>query len=614
MLRTLRSATLRRQSVRPRALLPLCQRRHFFGLGEIISVISNPAETLRQINESKQMLKEAKQELELSREQQKIPQKHTFSRLPGFHGRKEEQNYLHRILKADPGMTLVFGGTSVGKTALLRQVLAGDEHFVVNMDLRISGFASTRTLYESLCDQFQRFFEGMHHETTDRHALMFKHMLLALTEKDEKTNYQNEVGAAEIASLMEAFQSCLLGYWEFDPRKDEEAAAKAAKEPKERTKQLRMIDPTVEQDEEDPQDKVSDQDKPEGEDGEGQQKKAPWRKRSVVFFIDEAHKLPALIQDELVQKVFLDSLLVLTKQDRLCHVLMATSDSFFQHYLRAMNVSHHASCITIGDCDRHSTYDFFMDELITKVPAFLRPKVDFQGMHDVFGGKLAHITDYLNSWIQSEGKLTPLTSPQFLQAYTLLQVHLANDSFETWSSLPDVYPRKDAGIGPAVDPGSGNSPTRQFTRRQLLEVMELLVDTPHSVPYFDLCRKYGQSAVDALIRTRILELRWTEPIVNEDVDLDAQPNPWQVDGVLRPLVVPMTKVLRVAMQVILNEEKYFAMKEREQRTKGEDERQKQGQGGHVQEGDTGSEAEKVTNLMYGKQATWRETPFDGTRK
>lgn len=135
------------------------QRRTFIGLGEIASVIANPAETLRQLNESRAMLKKAKEDLELSQEAKRIPKKHTFSKLPGFHGRKTEQQLLRRILYSKPGMSVVFGATSVGKTALLREVLATDEFFVIKFDLRISGFADLRTLYVALCEQVQRFFE-----------------------------------------------------------------------------------------------------------------------------------------------------------------------------------------------------------------------------------------------------------------------------------------------------------------------------------------------------------------------------------------------------------------------------------------------------------------------
>lgn len=104
------------------------------------------------------MLRKAKEDIELAREAKKIPKKHTFSKLPGFHGRKAEQALLHKILTTQPKMTTIFGATSVGKTALLREVLATDEYFVVRFDLRISGFADLRTLYLALCEQFQIFF------------------------------------------------------------------------------------------------------------------------------------------------------------------------------------------------------------------------------------------------------------------------------------------------------------------------------------------------------------------------------------------------------------------------------------------------------------------------
>jgi hypothetical protein len=40
-------------------------------------------------------------------------------------------------------------------------------------------------------------------------------------------------------------------------------------------------------------------------------------------------------------KALLDSMLVLTKQDRLCHVIHATSDPFYQTWLRQLNVMQH---------------------------------------------------------------------------------------------------------------------------------------------------------------------------------------------------------------------------------------------------------------------------------
>jgi len=124
-----------------------------------MSVLANPAETLRQLNETRDMLRKAKEDMELANEAKKIPKKHTFSKLPSFHGRKVEQALLRKILSHEPKLTVIFGATSVGKTALLREVLATDDFYVVDFDLRISGFADLRTLYIALCEQFKRFFD-----------------------------------------------------------------------------------------------------------------------------------------------------------------------------------------------------------------------------------------------------------------------------------------------------------------------------------------------------------------------------------------------------------------------------------------------------------------------
>lgn len=70
------------------------QARTFFGIGEIASVIANPAETLRQLNETKDLLLKAREDAVLKTEKQRIPRKHTFAPLPGFHGRKSEQGKL----------------------------------------------------------------------------------------------------------------------------------------------------------------------------------------------------------------------------------------------------------------------------------------------------------------------------------------------------------------------------------------------------------------------------------------------------------------------------------------------------------------------------------------
>ncbi|CDO74822.1 hypothetical protein BN946_scf184353.g3 [Trametes cinnabarina] len=158
-------------------------------------------------------------------------------------------------------------------------------------------------------------------------------------------------------------------------------------------------------------------------DKEKEKKPEPPAKKIPVFFIDEAHKLsvfaiplldsrsdgadnvmcsdaarPALIRSIDAMKCLLDAMLVLTKQDRLCHVIHATSDPFYQTWLRQLNVMQHCKIITIGDYPKNETRKFFRERILPGVPENLRGKLDFETLYDAFGGKLAHWQDYITDF------------------------------------------------------------------------------------------------------------------------------------------------------------------------------------------------------------------------
>jgi hypothetical protein len=55
-----------------------------------------------------------------------------------------------------------------------------------------------------------------------------------------------------------------------------------------------------------------------------------------------------------------------------------------------------------------------------------------------------------------------------------------------------------------------------FTALQLLRVMSRLTQPGvRSLPYFMLCREFGVRAVDGMVRGRILDLRWMDPVTKE---------------------------------------------------------------------------------------------------
>lgn len=97
-------------------------------------------------------------------------------------------------------------------------------------------------------------------------------------------------------------------------------------------------------------------------------------------------------------KCLLDAMLVLTKQDRLCHVIHATSDGFYQSWLRKLNIMQHCKLISIGDCSRQEMKIFFRERLLPSIPETMRNGLDFDTLYDAFGGKLVHWTDYATDY------------------------------------------------------------------------------------------------------------------------------------------------------------------------------------------------------------------------
>ncbi|BGP52767.1 hypothetical protein JCM8202v2_000324 [Rhodotorula sphaerocarpa] len=584
-----------------------------FGVGEIVSVLTNPTEVLKSLTESKRMLEEARRELQESQERAQIPPSHTFSPLPGFFERPAELAILERSLGSVPSFTVLFGASSVGKTALLRQVLSDDRYHVVYFDLRIAGFADLSSLYFSLSTQLESYFAAIPDllgrewgwGEFEKESYAFKHDRLDVQKRVENGG---QVRTSDIAHLLELFQSALLSYWNFQPMSPEEREwAKAARkreektgvkegvEPVKTTRKKAPSAPSAARDagetraiggaaaQPEPADRdlfdarslrgMEEQAEEEGTDGakgapgtnkEGEEAEVgatPPPKKMPVFFLDEAHKLPALIQSSDAMKTFLDSQLVLTKQDRLCHIVHATSDPFHLHWLRQLNVMQHANILSVGDCSKEEARRFFNDFLMPHVPDELKPKINFEGVYRVFGGKLAHLSDFVGEFVNSDGDVAPPQSTHFLQAHALLNLHLIHSSpsvpgdedsptqgFAIYSSLRDASPH-------ASPSPFGESASAEFRASDLLKVMQhLRPGALDSLAYFPLCRKLGARAVDGMVRGRLLELRWTEAITEEGEPASAEERKAR-RAVVGPRVLPTTPVVRYAMGEVLEEYK-----------------------------------------------------------
>jgi hypothetical protein len=90
-------------------------------------------------------------------------------------------------------------------------------------------------------------------------------------------------------------------------------------------------------------------------------------------------------------------------------------------------------------------------------------------------------------------------------------------------AAPSGAPRTPHPAGPS-EPNFASD----FTAIQLLRVMSRLTQPGiRALSYFMLCREFGVRAVDGMVRGRILDLRWTEPVTKEGMELPegATPSP-----------------------------------------------------------------------------------------
>ncbi|KAF8960879.1 hypothetical protein BDZ97DRAFT_1831239 [Flammula alnicola] len=565
---------------------PDVHKRNFFGMGEIIGVITNPAATVRSLTESRKLLEEARREINENKERSQLRTKHTFSRLPGFFPRKAEMTAIERALEGEPSFTVLFGASSVGKTALLREVLSREEYHVLHFDLRIAGFADLPSLYISLSQQMEQYFKEVAsrtegYEDFEKEAWGFKHDRIdverRLSEQSKGDSKMQTVKTSDIARLMELFQSSLLKYWEFRPvlpddRSDagsgnnkhsrRQGSADTQNSSKTRvdrgsqdsgsrsrwgfrswgkTKGTQKGSETARSS----QQQVNNEPLPT-ETEKQHEKEKPAKKMPVCVISPSPRRW-------ITMKCLLDSMLVLTKQDRLCHVIHATSDPFYQTWLRQLNVMQHCKIITIGDCSKAETRKFFRERLIPRVPERIRGGLNFDHLYDAFGGKLAHWHDYVTDYVNSNGTLDVKQSSHFLQAHALLNLHIIHSSQAltggpqgegeaapapaNTSTIETLHPN----LGPAGfriytplshphGPGSmtsagdtqssmGMNGPPEFSAMELLKVMSRLArpETQY-LPYFHLCRELGVRAVDGMVKGRVLDLRWTETVTKDTGD------------------------------------------------------------------------------------------------
>jgi len=70
-------------------------------------------------------------------------------------------------------------------------------------------------------------------------------------------------------------------------------------------------------------------------------------------------------------------------------------------WLRAWNTAQHCQILSIGDTSKSEAKNFVEKVLLPHVPEEMRSGYKFEQLYEVFGGKLAHLSDYSMSILSS---------------------------------------------------------------------------------------------------------------------------------------------------------------------------------------------------------------------
>ena len=65
----------------------------------------------------------------------------------------------------------------------------------------------------------------------------------------------------------------------------------------------------------------------------------------------------------------------------------------------------HCKIMSIGDASRSEAESYFQERLLEDVPEKLKAGLRFAELYETFGGKLAHMSDYVSDYVNADGKL-----------------------------------------------------------------------------------------------------------------------------------------------------------------------------------------------------------------
>ncbi|RHZ76013.1 hypothetical protein Glove_208g106 [Diversispora epigaea] len=443
-----------------------------FSILTLLKTLTNPLTLLLEnLDKPKKTIQEIKVQALETYEKFNHPSTHAFNKTPNFVGREKEKIVIEEILSNNFKWIVVSGAERVGKTALLREILSDDKYNVIHFDLRVPGFANLHSFVTEFSYRIETFLlrfsedqqiDKEHAKVLEDQAIGIKRFRLEGPESYEKKNQNHgqhkESCRNELTKLLEKFHASLLKYHSLKLKKD----------------------------------KI--------------------HKQIPVIFIDEAHKLRNLINDDEALQILFDAMVVFTTQDKLCQVIHSTSDNFYERFLTKSNLSNHIKFLVIGDLNYSNISHIFYQDLLPSVPKEFRENL--VRMEDdlckIFGGS---IVDWQN----------------FVQDYKISCGNLTIDDFEPLYRVKNQFVTLFLG---------SEIPINSI---KLISLFQRIVSTPlHCIGYHYACNEFTQYIIDKLIEERILKYKLVDEIgeiVHNEVE--------------RPYVMPSSMMTLHVMKLMI---------------------------------------------------------------
>ncbi len=256
-------------------------------------------------------------------------------------------------------------------------------------------------------------------------------------------------------------------------------------------------------------------------------------KQSPILFIDEANKLKMLLnrEDKELKEEGHIALVNLfewfvknTKQEHRFHVVLGTSDSFYNLWIEEFVGPTRFKSYVVGNLSLEEAENFWKDRLLSRIVQNQKlPPPLFEDAYQACGGNIYLLEQYYSEYYLSKGDLTPISFSVVRAERALLVRALRKGDLEQYVT------------------GEENL----WTKSDFLTIIGQLVSANGNfLVYDELCDQFGEKTVKSLIQSNILHLR---PTKKHAYDIPNHPDNAIVTAETPSSLLAMKKILTEIM-------------------------------------------------------------------